>query len=102
MEEELFEDLEIVTYFNENYICIKVDCEECLDVDSVYMMVVQLLIKSGGWSMSTWLMFDWMLFMVGTYFLLCAGVRGNRFGFLELIKEFKTEYDIDLNIVNKV
>jgi uncharacterized protein YyaL (SSP411 family) len=101
MEEESFEDLEIATYLNENYICIKVDREERPDVDSVYMTAVQLLTKGGGWPMSTWMTPDRMPFMAGTYFPPRAGVRGSRRGFLELIKELKTEYDTDPNIASK-
>jgi len=39
MERESFEDEEIATYMNSNYVSIKVDREERPDVDSIYMTV---------------------------------------------------------------
>lgn len=37
---ELFENVEIVELLNKDFILIKVDWEECLDVDCVYMYYV--------------------------------------------------------------
>ena len=48
MEEESLEDIEIARYLNENYICVKVDREERLDVDVIYMTAVQALTGRGG------------------------------------------------------
>ena len=53
MERESFEDEEIATYINQNYIAIKVDREERPDVDDIYMSVVQSLTGRGGWPMTT-------------------------------------------------
>src|SRR5919197_909481 len=55
MEEESFEDEEIATYLNQNYVAIKVDREVRPDVDDAYMSVVQMLTGSGGWPMTVWL-----------------------------------------------
>ena len=43
MEEESFDDVEIASYLNANYIVVKVDREERPDVDAVYMSAVQAL-----------------------------------------------------------
>lgn len=42
MEEESFQNKEIGTIMNENFVCIKVDREERPDVDKVYMTFVQV------------------------------------------------------------
>src|SRR2546426_4965870 len=55
MEEESFENEEVATYLNQNYIAIKVDREVRPDVDDVYMSAVQMLGGSGGWPMTVWL-----------------------------------------------
>jgi len=86
---------------NEHYICVKVDREERPDVDSIYMTAVQILTRSGGWPMSTWMTPDRMPFMAGTYFPPRDGVRGTRRGFLTLLKELKEQYATDPAIATK-
>jgi uncharacterized protein YyaL (SSP411 family) len=93
MEEESFEDEEIATYMNENYISIKVDREERPDVDGVYMAAVQALTGQGGWPMTVWLAPDRKPFFGGTYFPARDGDRGARNGFLSILKYLKNEYD---------
>jgi uncharacterized protein YyaL (SSP411 family) len=68
MEEESFEDEEIATYLNQNYVAIKVDREVRPDIDDVYMSAVQLLTGSGGWPMTVWLTPGRQPFSGGTYF----------------------------------
>jgi uncharacterized protein YyaL (SSP411 family) len=87
MEEESFEDLEIATALNQQYICIKVDREERPDVDAVYMSAVQNLTGSGGWPMSVFLTADREPFFAGTYFPPRDGARGARHGFLTILRE---------------
>ena len=48
MERESFSDDEIAQFMNENFVCVKVDREERPDVDSIYMMAVQMLTRRGG------------------------------------------------------
>jgi len=93
MEEESFEDLEIAAYMNANYIAIKVDREERPDVDAIYMAAVQLLNRRGGWPMTTWLNHRREPFYGGTYFPPRDGARGNRKGFLTLLRELKQTYE---------
>ena len=41
MERESFENEDVGSFLNENYVCIKVDREERPDVDRVYMNFIQ-------------------------------------------------------------
>jgi uncharacterized protein YyaL (SSP411 family) len=93
MEEESFEDEEIATYLNANYITIKVDREERPDLDAIYMSAVQMLTGRGGWPMTTWLTPDGTPFFGGTYFPARDGDRGSRKGFLTILRELKQQYD---------
>jgi len=93
MEEESFEDEEIAAYLNAHYVAIKVDREERPDLDAVYMSAVQMLTGRGGWPMTTWLTPDREPFFGGTYFPPRDGVRGNRRGFLTLLRELRRSYD---------
>ncbi len=68
MEEESFENEEIATYLNQNYVAIKVDREVRPDVDDAYMSVVQMLTGGGGWPMTVWLTPGRQPFSGGTYF----------------------------------
>jgi hypothetical protein len=87
MEEESFEDEEIAATLNARYVAIKVDREERPDVDAVYMTAVQSLTGSGGWPMSVWLTPARQPFFAGTYFPPRDGGRGNRPGFLTVLRE---------------
>ena len=95
MEEESFEDVEIASYLNANYIAIKVDREELPDVDSLYMTAVTRSIGRGGWPMTVWLTPDREPIHGETYLPPRTGVRGNRLGFLEMLQRFKSEYEQD-------
>lgn len=48
MAHESFENSEIAEILNRHFISIKVDREECPDIDSVYMSVCQAFTGSGG------------------------------------------------------
>jgi hypothetical protein len=87
MEAESFEDEEIAQALNEHYVCIKVDREERPDVDAVYMAAVQALTGGGGWPMNLWLTPGRAPFFGGTYFPPRDGQRGNRRGFLSIVRE---------------
>ena len=96
MAEESFEDDEIAAYLNAHYVAIKVDREERPDVDAVYMNAVQLLTRGGGgWPMTVWLTPDRRPFYAGTYFPPRAGGRGQRLGFLELLRKLADAYATD-------
>ncbi len=93
MEEESFEDVEIATYINENYIAIKVDREERPDVDAIYMSAVQAITGRGGWPMTVWLTPDRKPFYGGSYFPARDGDWGVSMGFLTILHKIKEYYD---------
>src|SRR5881296_2191485 len=68
MEHESFEDDEVARLLNDHFISIKVDREERPDLDSIYMLSVQLMTGQGGWPMSVFLTPDLQPFTGGTYF----------------------------------
>ncbi|HEU5424512.1 MAG TPA: thioredoxin domain-containing protein [Nitrolancea sp.] len=68
MAHESFENPEIARYLNEHFINIKVDREERPDLDSIYLMAVQLLTGHGGWPLSVFLTPAGEPFYGGTYF----------------------------------
>jgi uncharacterized protein YyaL (SSP411 family) len=68
MAHESFENPDIADLMNQNFINIKVDREERPDIDSVYMLAVQMLTGQGGWPMTMFLLPDGRPFYGGTYF----------------------------------
>ena len=67
MEHESFEDEEIASQLNQDFVCIKVDREERPDLDHIYMLAVQMLSGRGGWPMSMFLTPKLEPFFGGTY-----------------------------------
>ena len=80
MARESFEDTEVASYLNDNFVCVKVDREERPDVDHVYMTVCQMLTGSGGWPLTIVMTPDKKPFWAGTYL-----PRRRRFGLPGLI-----------------
>jgi uncharacterized protein YyaL (SSP411 family) len=68
MERECFEKVDTAAIMNEYFVCIKVDREERLDVDQVYMDAVQLLTGQGGWPLNMFTLPDGRPLHGGTYF----------------------------------
>jgi uncharacterized protein YyaL (SSP411 family) len=68
MAHESFEDPEIASIMNENFINIKVDREERPDIDDIYMNAVISLTGQGGWPLSVFLTPAREPFFGGTYF----------------------------------
>jgi uncharacterized protein len=52
MAHESFEDYEVATLLNRDFIAIKVDREERPDIDSVYMAICQQMTGTGGWPLT--------------------------------------------------
>ena len=67
MERESFENEEIATQMNEQFIAIKVDREQLPDVDAMYMLGLQVTTGGGGWPLSAFLQSDGKLFHGATY-----------------------------------
>ncbi len=68
MEHESFENEEIASIMNKNFINIKVDREERPDLDSIYMEAVQVMTGRGGWPLTVFLTPSGKPFFGGTYF----------------------------------
>jgi len=68
MAHESFEDPTTAGIMNAHFINIKVDREERLDLDSIYMSFVVAVTGQGGWPMSVFLTPDGKPFYGGTYF----------------------------------
>jgi uncharacterized protein YyaL (SSP411 family) len=68
MAHESFEDPQVASFMNENFINIKVDREERPDLDSLYMNAVVALTGQGGWPMSLFLTPEGKPFYGGTYY----------------------------------
>lgn len=67
MAHESFEDEEVASVLNRDYICIKVDREERPDIDAVYMAVCQAMNRSGGWPLTVIMTPDQKPFFTATY-----------------------------------
>ena len=83
MEHESFEDPEVATLMNDVFVSIKVDREERPDIDSVYMMVCQMLTGSGGWPLTILMTPDKKPFYAATY--IPKVPRFGRIGMVDLI-----------------
>ena len=68
MAHECFEDQDVATQMNTQFVNIKVDREERPDVDAVYMEAVQAMTGRGGWPMTVFMTPDAKPFYGGTYF----------------------------------
>ena len=68
MERESFENTDIASLMNKNFINIKVDREERPDLDAVYMDAVNAITGSGGWPLTVFLTPQLKPFYGGTYF----------------------------------
>src|SRR6201997_2666201 len=68
MDRESYENPEIASLINENYVAVKVDRDERPDVDSRYQAAVQAISGQGGWPLTAFLTPDGKPFYGGTYF----------------------------------
>ncbi|HEX4334431.1 MAG TPA: aldo/keto reductase [Polyangiaceae bacterium] len=68
MERESFENEDVATVMNANFVCIKVDREERPDLDDIYMSATVAMTGHGGWPMTVFLNPKQQPFYAGTYF----------------------------------
>ena len=68
MAHESFEDPDVAEILNRDFISIKVDREECPDIQAVYVSVCQAVTGSGGWPLTIIMTPQQKLFFAGTYF----------------------------------
>lgn len=85
MERESFEDHEVADVLNRHFISIKVDREERLDVDHLYMAFCQALTGAGGWPLTIIMTPEKKPFFAGTYFP--KKQRGGHQGLMELSEQ---------------
>jgi uncharacterized protein YyaL (SSP411 family) len=83
MAHESFEDPDIARLLNRHFVSIKVDREERLDLDQIYMEAVQMMTGRGGWPMSVFLTPEGKPFFGGTYWPPHA--RGGMPGFDQVL-----------------
>ncbi|MFX1277678.1 MAG: thioredoxin domain-containing protein [Promethearchaeota archaeon] len=87
MAHESFEDPEAAKLMNDVFVSIKVDREERPDIDSVYMMVCQMMTGTGGWPLTIFMTPDKKPFFAGTYFP--KNSRFGRIGLIDLMNRVK-------------
>lgn len=68
MEKESFENEKIAQYMNEHFVCVKVDREERMDVDNMYITAIALINKNTGWPLNCFALADGRPFFGGTYY----------------------------------
>ena len=68
MEHESFENEDVASLMNDDFICIKIDREERPDIDQIYMNAVQLISGRGGWPLNCITLPDGRPIYGGTYF----------------------------------
>ena len=93
MREESFDDVEIATFINENYIAIKVDSEERPDIDRIYTAALIATTGRSGWPLNTWLTANLEPYYSTTYIPPFDGSRGVEQGFLTRLKILRQAWD---------
>ncbi len=68
MEHESYSSEEVAQFMNEHFVAIKVDREERMDIDLVYMNAAMLINGRGGWPLNAFAMPDGRPFFADTYF----------------------------------
>ncbi len=87
MAHESFEDEEVASLLNDNFVCIKVDREERPDIDKIYMSVCHMITGRGGWPLTIVMTPDKKPFFAATY--MPKETRYGMKGMLELIPKIK-------------
>lgn len=93
MERESFEDYEVAALLNQYFVSIKVDREERLDVDHLYMAFCQALTGSGGWPLTIIMTPEKKPFFAGTYFPKAQ--RYGHKGMIELLEQVGTLWETE-------
>ncbi|MDD2376394.1 MAG: thioredoxin domain-containing protein [Clostridia bacterium] len=93
MEKESFEDTQIATILNNDFISIKVDREERPDIDSIYMSACQSLTGNGGWPLTLFLDHYQRPFFAGTYFPKQSNFH--QVGLIDILEKIKNTWTND-------
>lgn len=91
MERESFEDKDVASILNRNFVSIKVDREERPDIDHIYMDVCQALTGHGGWPLTIIMTPDQKPFFAGTYFP--KNDRMGMQGLISILEAIKKAWD---------
>ncbi len=68
IDRESYEDSDLASVINENFVAIKVDRDERPDIDARYQQAVGAIAGQGGWPLTAFLTPDGKVFYGGTYF----------------------------------
>ena len=68
IDRESYEDPDLASVINENFVAIKVDRDERPDIDARYQQAVGAIAGQGGWPLTAFLTPDGKVFYGGTYF----------------------------------
>ena len=68
IDRESYEDPNLASVINENFVAIKVDRDERPDIDARYQQAVGAIAGQGGWPLTAFLTPDGKVFYGGTYF----------------------------------
>ncbi len=107
MERESFLDEEIANFLNENFVCIKVDREERPDIDSIYMMSLNIFNqltrsgRTGGWPLTMFMTPEGEPFFGGSYFPARDGDRRGAPGFLTIAQRVNKAWAENRDAVKK-
>jgi uncharacterized protein YyaL (SSP411 family) len=93
MAHESFEDEEVASLLNRDFVPVKVDREERPDVDNLYMSVCQALNGHGGWPLTVVLTPDKKPFFAGMYFPKQR--RYGRPGLMDILRQLAGKWSED-------
>ena len=96
MAKESFSDKNVADFLNKNFICIKVDCEENVEVDNFYQAVYQNMTGvSGGWPLAVYLAADKKPIFATMYLPNDGSVnqQESQLSFLDTSKKIKDQYE---------
>ncbi len=99
MAHESFENVEIATFLNDNFVSIKVDREERPDLDMIYQSALAMLGEHGGWPLTMFLTPNGEPFWGGTYFP--PEPRYGRPGFLDVLQSVASVYKSEPDRITK-
>jgi uncharacterized protein len=100
MAHESFEDAEVASLINGNYVAVKVDRDERPDIDRRYQDAVMKITGNGGWPLTAFLTPEGKFFYGGTYFP--PGDGRERPGFKTLLYKIAELYRNDKSRIQEV
>jgi len=100
MDEETYNDPEVVKIINENFVAIKVDRDELPDLDRELQNLVSAITGESGWPLTVFMTSDKKVFFGGTYFP--PDDAYGRIGFKRLLKEILRIWREDRKKVNEI